>query len=139
MSPLASRQPVVASQVLSHLLFGVDRMSWTKGQHVEHGTWWDREGDPSQEVLDARKRHGLNPDGSFPENTIQVVYCGKLYDVARSALRNARNYGNVCDETVKLETGGPSVSGNAVSGTGQVDVPDETAPKGFKVSSKVKE
>lgn len=37
-------------------------MSWTKAQHVEHGTWWDGEGDPPQEVLDARKKHGFNPD-----------------------------------------------------------------------------
>jgi hypothetical protein len=37
-------------------------MSWTKAQHVEAGTWWDQPGDPPQEVLDARKKHGFNPD-----------------------------------------------------------------------------
>ncbi len=92
-------------------------MHWTKGQHVEHGTWWDRDGDPPQEVLDARARHGLNPDGSPCRDVLEVVYDDKLYDVARSALTNPRGYG-----LVKLETSGPE--GSEVSG----------APSGVGVS-----
>lgn len=62
-------------------------MSWTKAQHVEAGTWWDQPGDPPQSVLDARARHGFNPDLS-PASAVKAEPVKYQWDLSSKAVKD---------------------------------------------------